>query len=458
MHHIHLLQGADFKINVESDNILLHGTAEESAGVLLRGSVVLDCHEDIKIRSIVLKFIGKVKTSWIEGFGRGPQQSMFRDEKTILEHEWSFLPHTKKVYHLTDRHYRWDFELPLPGDLPESIQHDLGQVEYRLKAVAERPTFAMNWTDKRNLTVTRVMLPSSLELQQQIDIANEWADKLTYEFAMPRKCYSPNSLIPITFRLVPIAPNLQIRSISCLLKEYVSLAAGDHGKTFSQLIRQVRDDHLSLDDPAAHWDGSALTKTITLAVPPSEGDHKITCDTTNDLIKVRHKIKVEITLVNQDGHISELRAALPVMVSAMSNDDAGALPAYEDTWKSIPYDPDTFARMVAEGMLPTSLVRATPNEAASLATQSVMDEPLMPSMSGNTTPLPSPRPAHQESTDTPYDPLPWQALDLSRVPSYTTACRTNRLYSFSGSLPTYESAIAIPGQARPSLTSLANQS
>jgi len=105
--HVPLLQGTEFKINLETDHIELHGSTDESAGVLLRGSVVLDSHEAIKIRSIVLKFVGKVKVNWIEGFGRGPQQAMYKDEQTILEHEWSFLPHAKKLYHLTERHYRW---------------------------------------------------------------------------------------------------------------------------------------------------------------------------------------------------------------------------------------------------------------------------------------------------------------------------------------------------------------
>ncbi|OAD70436.1 hypothetical protein PHYBLDRAFT_148352 [Phycomyces blakesleeanus NRRL 1555(-)] len=35
-------------------------------------------------------------------------------------------------------------------------------------------------------------------------------------------------------------------------------------------------------------------------------------------------------------------------------------------------------------------------------------------------------------------------IDLSRVPSYTTAINSRRLYSFSGSLPTYDS-VSVPG-------------
>ena len=56
-----------FAINLETDHVILHGTADESAGVILRGSVVLDCREHTKIKSITLKFQGKTKVQWTEG-------------------------------------------------------------------------------------------------------------------------------------------------------------------------------------------------------------------------------------------------------------------------------------------------------------------------------------------------------------------------------------------------------
>lgn len=62
-----LVQTSDFHINIENEHIILHGNVDESAGVMLRGSVVLNCHETTKVRTISLKFIGKAKVNWTEG-------------------------------------------------------------------------------------------------------------------------------------------------------------------------------------------------------------------------------------------------------------------------------------------------------------------------------------------------------------------------------------------------------
>lgn len=62
-----LIHTPEFKIHLDDDQLILHGSAEESAGVILRGSVVLNCHEQTKVKSIVLKFIGVSNVNWIEG-------------------------------------------------------------------------------------------------------------------------------------------------------------------------------------------------------------------------------------------------------------------------------------------------------------------------------------------------------------------------------------------------------
>lgn len=188
-----------------------------------------------------------------------------------------------------------DFELPLPGDLPETVQHEHGQVSYRLKAVAERPAFSMNYVAKRNVLVTRVLLPSSLELNQSLVISNEWVDKLSYNISVPRKVYSCGNTIPITFDLIALAPALCIRSVTCALKEYATLSTGEHRKTEGKIIQVTRDDQFV--NPSDRW-----TMTEELHVPSSPD--RIQSDTSSDLIEIRHKLKFTVSLMNADGHIS----------------------------------------------------------------------------------------------------------------------------------------------------------
>ncbi|RCH79661.1 hypothetical protein CU098_004729, partial [Rhizopus stolonifer] len=415
---------SDFHINLETSHIILHGSVDESAGVILRGSVVLNCQETTKVRSISLKFIGKAKVNWTEGLGS--HQRHYKDEKTIIKHEWSFLRPKHKNYHLPEGHYKWDFELPLPGDLPETVNHELGQVSYRLKAVVDRPTFSMNYNDRREIKVSRVLLPSSLELSQIVVISNVWVDKLSYDISIPSKVFSMGSIIPVTFALQPIAPDLRVRSVSCVLKEYTTLSAEDHSKMEGKVIKHTRDEEFSSgQDP---W-----TKTELVPVPELSS-HLVQTDSACDLIKIKHKLKFTVSLTNADGHISELRAAIPVVIAEVSPvEDENVLPAYEDAWKSAPYDPQQVATLIARGDLPPSIAISAPNEAAigvhtSSSNSDTEDE----------------NEAHGQAV---VDPLPWEGIDLSRVPSYTTAIRSNRLYSFSGSLPGYDAVVAVPGRS-----------
>ncbi|KAG0946140.1 hypothetical protein G6F57_002789 [Rhizopus arrhizus] len=423
-----LVHNPDFHITLETDHVILRGNVDESAGVMLRGSVVLNCHETTKVKSVSLKFIGKAKVNWTEGLGS--HQKHYKEEKTIITHEWSFLLPKRKTYHLPEGHYKWDFELPLPGDLPESVDHELGQVYYRLKATVERPTFSMNYSDKRSLRVSRVLLPSSLELTQSMVISNTWVDKLSYDISVPNKVFTMGSIIPITFALLPIAPDLQVRSVSCVLKEYTTLSTEDHSKMEGKVVKHLRDESFSSSSDADVW-----TKTELLPVPDRES-HQVQPDSFCDLIKIKHKLKFTVSLTNADGHISELRAAIPIMIAEMSpEEDENTLPAYEDAWKSAPYDPQQVAALIARGDLPPSVAISTPNAAAIVANNSLAS-------SDTEDDEPNTRPSTPVNTA-----LLWEGIDLSRVPSYTTAIRSNRLYSFSGSLPGYESAVAVPGRS-----------
>ena len=57
----------DLKINVQSDEIVLLGHANEAAGKMLQGSLILNISEPIKVKSVNLSFVGKMKVSWSEG-------------------------------------------------------------------------------------------------------------------------------------------------------------------------------------------------------------------------------------------------------------------------------------------------------------------------------------------------------------------------------------------------------
>ncbi|KAL7319611.1 hypothetical protein PS15m_002733 [Mucor circinelloides] len=434
VHPMQLTHAPEFRIHLDDDQVILHGTAEESAGVILRGSIILTCHEQTKVKSITLKFMGITNVSWSEG----SHQKHYRAERKILEKEWTFLELKKKAHHLCQGQYKWNFEIPLPGNLPETVNHEMGQVQYRLKAYCDRPTFSMNYVDKRAIKVTRLMLPSSLELTQSVIISNVWANKVAYDISIPSKVYCSNKSIPISFDLMPIAPHLKIKSVSCSLKEYITCSTMDHHKTEGKVINHLRDDRLSLDSTTGHW------AKIELLHVPSDSS-LINYDMCGELIQVKHKLKFSVALQNLDGHISELRAAIPVVIAPMlPEDDDNTLPAYEDAWRSIPYDAETLAHMIAMGEVPASAAAAAPPPPPPAPSSTSFPPALiltsdshstLSSLSSNSVNSNS---FSEEDLLTP-EPLPWMGIDISRVPSYATALRTGAPCTLSPSLPNYES-------------------
>lgn len=58
--------GLKAKIHVESDQLILYGSPTESAGCVLRGILELSLHEPTKVKSVSLRFTGKMLITWTE--------------------------------------------------------------------------------------------------------------------------------------------------------------------------------------------------------------------------------------------------------------------------------------------------------------------------------------------------------------------------------------------------------
>jgi hypothetical protein len=54
------------KIHVENDTLVLRGNPEESVGCVLRGCLVLQVKENIKVKSITMNLTGKMRVQFSE--------------------------------------------------------------------------------------------------------------------------------------------------------------------------------------------------------------------------------------------------------------------------------------------------------------------------------------------------------------------------------------------------------
>lgn len=322
-----------FKIHVENTTLTLQGSTEESVGCVLRGCLLLNVKETIKVRSITLNLSGKMKLQWSE------RNHQHKKEFTVLEHDWNFLSNQKKLHVLTPNVYKYSFEFILPGNLPESIDsNSYGSVLYKLKAVVDRPAFSPNFIDRQTLRIVRHYIPPYHMSNLPMQISNEWANKIDYQITVPKKIYIRGEQIPIDFSLVP-KPNsdkLHVRYLSCFLKEYTTFVLGatdSNVHTESRIIRFFRDE--SFPSEGLHWN-----KTVVMTVPHTFDS--IQCNTHNQFFKIEHKLKFTMSLINGRGELSELRATIPIDILPQrieQVEEENELPTYENAWRSVPYSP-----------------------------------------------------------------------------------------------------------------------
>lgn len=274
-----------------------------------------------------------------------------------MEHTWTFLGQSHKQHSMTAGTHTWPFELPMPGNLPESLHIGTTYfVHYKLKAFAERPGILFSQLVARAPVYVNRYIASSVvdDFLDPIQISSEWTDKVRYDIAVASKICHIGGVVPVILRLIPLNPKLRVRYLSFTFKEYTTCKAHPgHQKTRGKVVHHQRNDQLTLIE---HEEGLCWFNTENIPVP-----NTVRCDSSGDVIKIRHRIKFIMSLENEDGHISELRAALPVVVVATSNEESiNLLPTYEDSWQTLPYDQQIMTEMLVSGQTPAIELSAPP--------------------------------------------------------------------------------------------------
>ncbi|KAI9301926.1 hypothetical protein BJ944DRAFT_242834 [Cunninghamella echinulata] len=351
-------------VELEKEHLVMYGLSNESPGCVLRGVLNIHFKQPTKVKNITLRFIGTIHISWTQNYGNGREQ-YFEDEKIVMNHQWTLFtpPHGLKSYTLNAGTHSYEFELPLKGDLPETIK--VGHyyiVQYRLKALIQRPHVLPNYAMFRPVFLTRQ--PMSLHQQQQffsssfqavnqlfepISVTNQWVDKVDYCISLPSKTYHHGDTMRVHLRISPLIHGLTLKQLIVTFKEYASCKPvngwfGGASKSYGKIIyytkiNQIEDIMTPLDEEEQQH-APFHSYSMHLNIPISSSFNDIQCDTRHhDVVRVRHKLKFILSFENADGHLSELRAILPVIIQPKSND---LLPTYEQSSNglSFPYNPN----------------------------------------------------------------------------------------------------------------------
>lgn len=223
--------------------------------------------------------------------------------------------------------YEYPFEFMLPGHLTESVEGlREGNITYKLKATICRGTLSHNLHAYKRLRIIRTLDPAALEFLHAMSVENIWPNKVEYSITVPQKAVVFGTSIPLETRFTPLLKGLELGDVTVKLVESQDIlfqpSSGHNLREFrkerdidSWTIPMNRDEHWQDTIEDTGQEGWVMKANLDL--PRKLG--KCIQDVNAQGIKIRHKLKIVVALKNPDGHISELRATLPVSIFISPN-------------------------------------------------------------------------------------------------------------------------------------------
>ncbi|KAI2633338.1 arrestin domain-containing protein [Xylaria nigripes] len=313
-----------FEIRLDKEFVVFRGSGDEASGQLLKGVVVLCIKEPIKVEDVHLRFTGQSRLAWLDARYTPSNQRVDRS-RSIVKSAWVLFSGDSNS-HLAAGNYEWPFEITLPGNTPESVEglYQTG-ITYLFKATVSRGKLAKNLHAFKRLRIIRTLDPAALEFNHAMTVDNTWPDKVDYSFATPQKAVVFGSTVPLELRFTPLLKGLEIGNIYVKLVEVHEWTVSGPGipmrthkydrEVWVWPIEVTREKHWQEIVEETGQEGWVVHQDL----PLPKKLHRCVQDCDVEGIKIRHKFKMHISLNNPDGHVSELRASLPIVLFISPN-------------------------------------------------------------------------------------------------------------------------------------------
>ncbi|KAJ5669594.1 HECT-type ubiquitin ligase-interacting protein creD [Penicillium macrosclerotiorum] len=314
-----------FDIRLNDDYIVFRGDEHGAASAHLKGTLVLCLSEPLTIKHIRLQLTGMSRVCWhLPSSSTAGGRKSWR-ERVFYDKTWRFRdPGKGKTEILPAGNYEYPFDVVLEGSMPESVE-GLSEtwVMYRFKAEIGRK-YAKDIVARKPLRIIRTLDPSALELSHAMSVDNIWPNKIEYSISTPTKAVIFGTSIRVDFKLIPLLKGLRIGQITSQLIESHDLTLNpedpDSIRNTYKITRTIlTDEHELPEDDVEIIDEAAEGYQSTRYLDMPQTLARCLQDTDTKGIKIRHKLKFRIQLHNPDGHISELRATLPVSIFISPN-------------------------------------------------------------------------------------------------------------------------------------------
>uniref|UniRef100_A0A060TDI4 ARAD1D44154p n=1 Tax=Blastobotrys adeninivorans TaxID=409370 RepID=A0A060TDI4_BLAAD len=218
--------------------------------------------------------------------------------------------------------YVYNFELPIPHSLPETISAAYGSIKYSLEAHVERAgAFKTNLNGHKPVKIVRTESHNSVELSEPIAINRDWEDQLRYEIAIAGKAFPIGSKIPLALRMTPFAKVRchRFRIYVTENSEYYCKNKKVHRiePTRKFLIKEVLPDD-GLQGTLLDYQGEDLNASTELEynveVPKSVGRLVLHPNHHSDTIEVHHWLKMVLRLSKVDENNAEKRRYFEIAI------------------------------------------------------------------------------------------------------------------------------------------------
>lgn len=212
---------------------------------------------------------------------------------------------------LPEGNYSMPFSVHLPANIPESVEGlSCGKIRYKLECHIERGRFERSFKKANHVIIARTLGPRNISLNDPIDFSNTWPEKMDFQVSMTRRAVALGTAVPIKLVIVPLIKGLSFHSFLAELVQHshvhgLSGKSAEYEEVFGRQKLNCHEPFFGED----HWKIQGA-----FHVPSSLSTVTQTCQLKNDIISVKHAIRAVIHIRNSDGHISELRAHLPVNV------------------------------------------------------------------------------------------------------------------------------------------------
>ncbi|ORX90670.1 hypothetical protein K493DRAFT_317814 [Basidiobolus meristosporus CBS 931.73] len=308
-----------FKIRL--DKTTYYKSLEESSGIIIRGSLLFNPTFTMKVNRITLRFQGKYVAI--------STKDIRKSEKVLIENQWVFFDAGKKSQTMQVGSYKYDFEMALPEELPESCKLEFGSVHYKFKATVDTSMLFSNLKDEREVFL-RQNVNSLLDSVYPNEITRNWRNLLKIRMTIPSNQYKRGSTLPISFQTQSVDESVRVNLISCSLHEHLIFRSPKVYRSSRPVIRdQTRAMGMTFT-----WCknlNSSEDTSMKIKIP----DERCAYDCVNEYFEISHKLRIRVD-IEKEGLVESLRICFPILIvpqisTELSYDelDIEQLPGYE---------------------------------------------------------------------------------------------------------------------------------